>query len=458
MRIFITLFLLLALTATLNAAEKPNVILIMVDDLGYQDLSCYGHPAIKTPVLDQLAKEGVRLTDFYSGATVCTPSRMALMTGAYPPRVGWTKGVIGYKMGWQDGMSPEALTIAEIFKSEGYRTALFGKWHLGNQPETRPHRQGFDETFYIDKSNNQTKKLWRDDEVVIDPKNNDMLTKQFTDEALLFIEKNKEKPFFLYLPYTVPHFPVGVHKDWLGKSAYKHKYGDAVEELDARIGTLLAKLKEEKLDKKTIVLFCSDNGPNPGEKAGCLPLRGEKWSPLEGGTRVPCIVNYPGVIPPGQVCREIVGAIDLLPTLCTACNIDWKSKSQGKPKIDGVNVWPTLLGKKVEHPRTELLYWHGMNVKPQAIRVGDWKLFPTRGNALRGLGSARKTPEQAKKLEKLTGNGPALFNLRKDPGETVDLSAEQPERVAAMQKRLDEIAADIANGDIIPISLPAKEK
>ena len=447
-----------------RTGNRPNVLLIMVDDMGYQDLGSYGHPSIKTPVLDKLGADGIRLTSFYAGATVCTPSRMALLTGAYPTRVGWTKGVIGFKMGWGDGMSPDALTIAEIFKSEGYATAISGKWHLGNQPDTRPHKQGFDEAYYIDKSNNQTKQLWRKDEIIEQKFNNRLLTEQFTNEAIRFIRDKKDKPFFMYIPYSAPHFPVQSHPKWKGKSAYG-VYGDVVEELDFRIGEIQATLKELKLDKRTIIVFFSDNGPNPGEKSGTLPFRGEKWSALEGGTRVPCLVNFPGVIPPGQISDALTGAIDMLPTLCSACGIDWKSKSNDKPKIDGVNVWDTLLGKKTDHPRKELLYWHGMDAKPQAIRIGDWKLFFNRAQALKGLGTARKTPAQAAKIEKYTAamkngasNPPMLFNLKDDPGETVDLSAKHPDKVKAMKARADELFAEMKSGTILPISKPKEQK
>lgn len=439
------------------APKKPNVILIMVDDMGYQDLSSFGHPKIKTPVLDQLAKDGIKLTSFYAGATVCTPSRMALLTGAYPLRVGWTKGVMGYKMGWNDGMNPEALTIAEIFKSEGYETAISGKWHLGNLEGMRPHNQGFDSAYYIDMSNNQTKKLWNKDEV-IERFDNKLLTEKFTAEAIRFIKEKKDKPFFLYLPYSAPHFPVQPHPEWKDKSAFG-KYGDVVEELDARIGDIVNLLKEEKLEKKTIIVFFSDNGPNPSEKASPLPYRGEKWSALEGGTRVPGIITWPGVIKGGKSSDELMTAIDLLPTLCHACGIDWEKKSTGKPKIDGLNVWNTILSKKGEHPRKELLFWHGMDKRPHAIRMGDWKLFFTRQKAVRGMGTARKTPEQAAAIQAFsTGNAPVLFNLKDDPGETIDLSEKHPDKVTAMKARSDEIMADINSGTIIPVIKASKKR
>ncbi len=425
----VCVFALLALAALpLAAAERPNVILIMVDDLGYHDLGCYGHPSLRTPVLDGLAKDGIRLTSFYAGATVCTPSRIALLTGAYPSRLGWKKGVIGYLISTKQGLAPEALTMAEIFKAEGYRTGIVGKWHLGDLPPFLPHRQGFDEAYYVNKSNNQTKELWRKDELVEKPFENRLLTEQFTREALAFIEKSKEKPFFLYIPYTAPHFPVQAHPDWKGKSQFG-AYGDVVEELDARIGEILKKLEAEGLDKKTIVVFLSDNGPERKEQAQAKPWRGVKWEALEGGTRVPCILRWPGVIPAGRESDALIAAIDLLPSLCHACGIDLQSVSTGSPVIDGVNVWETLRGKDgATHPRKDLLYWHGSKGF-QAIRVGDWKLFPDRRNA--GL--------------KDGGEGPALFHLAEDIEERKDVSDRHPERVQAMQelarKRLEDIRA-----------------
>jgi arylsulfatase A len=423
--------------ATLGEAAKPdrlNVILIMVDDLGYHDLSCYGHPKIKTPVIDQLAKDGIRLTSFYAGATVCTPSRMALLTGAYPSRVGWKKGVVGYMINRNEGLSPKALTMAEVFKTAGYKTGMCGKWHLGDRKPFLPHRQGFDSTYYINKSNNQTKELWRDDELLEKPFKNPMLTEQFTSEAIKFIKANKDNPFFLYLPYTAPHFPVQPHPKWKGKSAFG-KYGDVVEELDSRIGDILKTLEAEKLDKNTIVVFMSDNGPEPGTKESLAkPYRGRKWSALEGGTRVPCIFRLPGVVRPGRESKAIIAAIDMLPTLSGACGIDLKSISKGSPVIDGVNVWDTIVGKKgAEHPRKDLLYWHGSQGF-QAIRVGDWKLFLDR------KGARLKTK----------GKGPALFNLADDIEETTDLIAKHPARAKSMEllakKRLAEI-----NANVIPL-------
>jgi arylsulfatase A-like enzyme len=463
-------FLILALagifcTSPSRAGERPpNVILILADDLGYHDLGCYGHPLIRTPVIDKLAADGIRLTGFHSGASVCTPSRMSLLTGAYATRLGWTEGVVGYKMGMHDGMSPEALTIAEIFGSEGYATAISGKWHIGDQPATRPPARGFGSTYYLTHSNNQVKKVWRGDEVVEDPFDNRLLTEQFTAEAIRFVKANRERPFFLYLPYTAPHFPVEPHPAWKGRSKFG-VYGDVVEEMDARIGELLTALRELDREEETIIVFTSDNGPENGEQSSGLPFRGGKWSALEGGTRVPCIISWLGVIPAGQVIDSLFSAMDLLPSLSRACGIDWKSKTGGKPAIDGLDLWDSLLGKDGAPQRTELLHWHGMHAEPQAMRGGDWKIFFDRRNALEGPGTDAATSSQAEKithyrqaLVKDAPPSPFLLNLRDDPGETIDLSVESPEKTHALVERGKQLTCEIKAGTILPISKPQGKK
>lgn len=408
----------------------------MADDLGYQDLSCYGSTKHKTPVLDKLAKEGIRLTSFYAGATVCTPSRMALLTGAYPPRAGWRGGVVGYGIKPLNGLTPEALTMGEVFREAGYETALIGKWHLGDSPELQPMNQGFDTAYYIKKSNNQTKKLWRGDKLEADPFNNSRLTEQFTREAISFIKANREKPFFVYLPFTAPHFPAQAHPDWKGKSV-NGAYGDVVEELDARIGEILGTLKSTRLEKRTIVVFISDNGPEPGQKkwAQAGPYRGLKWSSLEGGTRVPCIIRWPGMIPAGRESEKLTTAIDLLPTLSHACGIELKKVSKHIPKLDGFNVWGTLSGKSTQHPRTNMLYWQGWAV-PQAIRVGDWKLYF----------------DQVKEIQD-SNKGPVLIDLSKDPAEQKNLSAQHPDKVKEMKILAGNLLKEI-EGNTIPLGGP----
>jgi arylsulfatase A-like enzyme len=426
----------------------PNVILIMVDDLGYNDLSGFGHPEIQTPVLDQLARDGIRCTSFYSGASVCTPSRMALLTGCYPVRMGWKKGVIGYKMGLRDGLHPHAITMAEVFQKSGYVTAMSGKWHLGSEPPCRPHRQGFDSAYYIDKSNNQTRKIWRNDDVVEEKFVNRHLTQQFTEEAVKFIKKNRRHKFFLYLPYSAPHFPVQAHPDWKGKSSFG-VYGDVVEEVDARIGQILTTLANEGIADNTIILFCSDNGPQPGQAASAHPFRGMKWSALEGGTRVPCIVRWTAQIPAGKSSEQVVTAMDLLPTLCDLAGIDLQAnlrtlrtstnteKNAALQPVDGRSVAELFRGTVTSLPEQGILYWHGMG-KPQAIRKGNWKLFFVREGTVSGLGVDGKLPEvQSQALKALADSqGPVLFNLEEHPGELADYSAERP----GIVKQLSELA------------------
>ena len=437
-------FILLAWTSLKAAPEEgsgtpPNVILMMADDLGYGDLSGFGSEIIRTPVLDRMAEEGVRLTSFYAGGTVCTPSRMALLTGAYPARLGWRGGVVGYKIKGEHGLAPEALTMAEVFKSAGYATGLSGKWHLGDTPELQPMNQGFDSAFYIKRSNNQTKKLWRGGELVADPFDNRRLSEEFTREAIQFIRDNQSNPFFLYLPFTAPHFPAEAHPDWEGKSD-RGAYGDVVEELDFRVGEILDLLRNEKLDRNTLVVFLSDNGPEPGQKkwASAGPFRGLKWSSLEGGTRVPGIVCWPGVVPAGQTCDELVAAIDLFPTLVRAAGIE-VSRVEGSQKIDGVDVWDSLVGKQdVAHPRDTLLFWDGW-AKLEAIRVGEWKLF---------LQEVKDVPG--------SDEGPVLVHLKDDPAEQTNRADEFPEKVARMEAIARKLVADI-EADSLPLGGSSKE-
>ena len=407
-------FLASLFLAVSSGQQRPNVVLILSDDLGYHDLGCYGHPKIKTPIIDQLAKDGVRLTSFYSGSTVCTPSRMALLTGSYPVRYGWSKGVVGHIMEKKRGLSPKATTMAEIFKEAGYKTGIFGKWHLGDEPNFMPNNQGFDESFFINKSNNQTKKIWTGGEVTQNPFDNKLLTEAFTNGAKAFIKKNKDIPFFLYVPYSAPHFPLEAHPDWKGKSDYG-VYGDVVEEMDARVGEILTELNVNNLSERTIVVFMSDNGPEPLTKESkAIPFRGKKWSALEGGNRVPCIIKSPCKSKGGTVYNKTVSAMDMLPSLAHACGINIPERSGESPPIDGVNLWDELIGKKLEAKgRPDLLFWHGADGF-QAIRIGDWKLFFNRRDA------------------ELSGEGPALFKVKDDIKERNDLSKLFPSIVTKM--------------------------
>lgn len=419
-------------------AERPNVVLIMADDLGYSDLGCYGHPAIKTPVIDKLAKQGIRLTSFYAGATVCTPSRMALLTACYPARLGWDQGVIGHLMKSGRGLNPDAVTIAEIFKNHGYRTAMAGKWHLGEGDHLLPHSQGFEKSLYITRSNNQTDSLWRSGKLVEKPFVNSLLSDTFTREAIRFIEGSAAAPFFLYVSLTAPHFPLEAHPDWKGKSTFG-VYGDVVEEMDHRIGEILQSLNHNDLTENTIVVFLSDNGPEPMTKESkAIPFRGRKWDALEGGTRVPCIVRWPGKIPQATESDEIISAMDLLPTLCQAAGIDLHSDKKLFPvSIDGIDVLATLTGKADQaHPRESLLFWHGTE-GAQAIRKGKWKMFFD--------AHAARIPQTDS-----PPGAPALFDLQSDPEELHDVHSENEAVVHSMKKLAEDQLKEIY-GNRLPL-------
>lgn len=411
------------------AKTKPNVLLVMVDDLGYNDLSCYGSPTMKTPILDDMAKDGMRFTDFYAGATVCTPSRMALLSGSYPTRIGWHGGVLGFGMKGYSGLPRAVHSMAEMFKEAGYRTAMAGKWHLGTK-DLFPMNHGFDSTYYIPASNNMKRQLYRGSELLEENSDNTRLTEIFTREVIRVINEKSDKPFFVYVPFTAPHFPAEAHPDWKGKSS-NGAYGDVVEEMDSRMGEILKTLKKNRIDDKTLIVFLSDNGPDRCQRkfAKATPYGGGKWTSREGGTRVPCIFRWPGVIKPGQVCKELTAAIDLYPTLAEACGIDIKIPEGGQ-KLDGVSVWGTITGKNDKHARSDLLYWQGWGLC-DSIRVGDYKLF---------FGSGKGVPN--------VNDGPALFNLREDPAESKNISAEHPEKVKDMLTRARERLQDIHDNHV----------
>jgi arylsulfatase A-like enzyme len=408
-----------------EAAAKPNVILIMADDLGYGDLGCYGAEDIKTPHLDTLAKEGMRLTNFYCGATVCTPSRMALLSGTYPVRLGWRGGVLGYKMKTNTGLAPDVTTLADMFKSAGYSTYMSGKWHIGSSEELSPIRQGFDSATWIPLSNNQCKTLFKDQEVVQDPFENRLLSEVFTTAAKTFIREHADKPFFLYMPYTAPHFPVEPHPDWEGKSK-RGKYGDVVEELDSRIGEVMALLKKLKIDENTLVIFTSDNGPQKGQLASAGPLRGMKWSALEGGNRVPALFRWPGGIPAGQSSDAIVAAVDMLPSLATVAGVNIEDLSNASPSLDGVNAWPAIVGKPDDTIKNrDLLVYQGWS-SPLAIRKGSFKLFVHPSEFINGSDA-----------------GPVLINLDDDITEEKNVADQFPEKVDELKKLMRTRLQDI---------------
>jgi len=437
-----------------GAAAKrrlPNFVVIFTDDQGYQDVGCFGSPKIKTPHLDQMAAEGRKFTDFYVAASVCSPSRAALLTGCYPPRVS-IPGVLFPRS--NTGLSDKEVTLAELLKARGYATACIGKWHLGFQQKFLPTRHGFDSYYGIPYSNDMwlgpgmdfaedaklpkgatieelqkgprqrnAVPLMRDEKVVEYPADQATLTKRYTEEAVRFITANKDRPFFLYLPHTMPHIPLFASKDFKGKSA-RGLYGDVIEEIDWSTGQILDALEKLGIDGDTCVIFTSDNGPWLGKKAhgGCaLPLRDGKFTVYEGGMREPCIMRWPGRIPAGTVCSEIATTMDLLPTFA-------KLASAEPPRdrvIDGRDIWPLMAGQPgAKTPHEAFFYFRGNGL--QAVRSGDWKLH---------LG---RTVGRGDKRRQVPGR---LYNLREDIGETTDVAAQHPDivqRLAALAKRMSE--------------------
>jgi len=427
-------FALLALTLTLFAhaetSPRPNVILMLADDLANEDLSCYGSRRIKTPRLDQLAREGVKLQSYYSGSSVCSPARMALLSGSYPARLGWRWGVMGYGFAPKTGMSPRVHTIAEAFRDAGYRTAISGKWHIGGNNMSPPH-QGFDSAYYLYMSNNQNRDIYRDGKLVKKDSDNRLLTETFAQEVIRLIREPSDKPFFLYVPWTAPHFPADPHPDWHGKSGEdtSGKFTDVVEELDHRVGQILDALDAAGNARNTIVIFTSDNGRQPGQQGpdDSPPFTGHKWQTHEGGQRVPFIIRFPGIIPAGKTSRAIITAMDLFPTLAEACGIEINLPADAQ-KLDGINTWGNLTDPQSASIRREFLYWHGKG-PATAIRLGQWKLHFNHGEEKPG--------------DPPLTDGPALHDLETDPLEKHNLAARHPEKVrdllALARERLTEI-------------------
>ena len=407
---------------------------MMADDLAAEDLSFNGGSRVRTPRLDKLASEGISLTSYYAGNPVCSPSRMALLSGSYPARLGWRWGVLGYGFPPLTGMSPRVYTMAEAFRDAGYRTAIAGKWHLGVQGMS-PGKQGFDSAYYIRMSNNQNRDMMRDGKMVRPEWDNTRLTETFAEECIRVIKQKSDKPFFLYVPWSAPHFPAEPHPDWHGKSGEDKNamYIDTVAELDQRVGQVLDALDESGKSDNTIVIFTSDNGRQKGQQ-GPNPkpvYRGMKWQSLEGGTRVPCFVRFPGKIKPGTTSDALIAAIDLYPTLTHACGVAVNLPADAQ-KMDGVNAWAEITGRATKPSRTELLYWHGKG-QATGIRMGDWKLLFNFG-------------DENPKDPQLTG--PALFNLKDDVKEKTNLASKHPDRVATMMARAKELLTDVYSNQI----------
>ncbi len=379
LRCLLALWLLVLGIVGSASAAGPNVILINCDDLGYGDLGCYGAKDIRTPHLDRMAAEGTRFTDFSVTSALCTPSRASLMTGKYPGRVGLATGVL--RPDATNGLAGAEVTLAEVMKSAGYATGCIGKWHLGFVKGMRPLDQGFDSYYGVlhnlDKfetvvfEHEGGMPVLRGDAVEKRPAVPAEMTSLYTNEALRFIESQRDRPFFLYLAHAMPHLPFDASPKFKGQSS-RGLYGDVVEELDDSTGRILTKLRELGLAENTLVLFTSDNGPERKTPGTAAPLSGTKHTVFEGGLRVPCIAWWPDKVPAGRVCNEMLCTLDLLPTFARLCNV--------KPPehLDGVDQLDVLLNPKAKSRRTTLYSLYGYKERRlESMREGRWKLHLT---------------------------------------------------------------------------------
>ena len=445
------LSVLLGVSVPARAADitKPNFVVILVDDMGYGDIGPFGSKLNRTPNLDRMAREGMKLTSFYA-APVCTPSRAQMMTGCYAKRVSMPLVIFP---ACPTGLSAKEHTVAGLLKKQGYTTMAIGKWHLGDQPKFLPTRRGFDHYLGLPYSNDMggptnapakeaaTKKaigeatprpplpLLRDQKVIEAPADQDTLTARYTEEAVRFITAKKDHPFFLYLPHTAVHVPLHPGAGFKGKSA-NGIYGDWVEEVDWSVGRVLDTLRELKLAERTLVLFTSDNGPwlTQGANGGVAgPLRGGKGTTWEGGMREPTIAWWPRRIAAESECDAPMSEIDVLPTLVRLAG----GEVPRDRRIDGKDIWPLLSGQTRTSPHEALFYFNGL--KLEAVRSGPWKL------AVAGQGTGLPTGA----AEPVKHTGPRLYNLDADIGELTDVAAQHPDDVARLQTLAHEMDADL---------------
>jgi arylsulfatase A len=431
----------------LTAQRLPNFIIVYADDLGYADIGSFGATGYQTPNLDRMAAEGIRLTNFYVAQAVCSASRTALLTGCYPNRVG-IQGALNHTA--QHGINADEMTIAEVLKQRGYATAIYGKWHLGHHKQFLPVHHGFDEYFGLPYSNDmwprhpQQKNFYPDlpliegDQVVkLDP-DQTQLTTWYTERAVSFIERNKDKPFFLYVPHTMPHVPLFVSDKFKGKTA-RGLYGDVIAELDWSVGQILDAVKRAKLDDNTLVIFTSDNGPwmSYGNHAGSPGrLRESKGTSFEGGVRVPFVARWPGRIPKGAVNLMPAMTIDLLPTLARLAGAPISTERI----IDGRDMWPLLANRRnVSAPHEVLYFYWGKEL--HALRSGKWKLHlphPYQSFAQAGNDGAPGKYER-KEIEL------SLFDLEKDAGETTNVAEQNPAMVKRLLEYAEQARADLGD-------------
>jgi len=467
-RPFVPLFLCVLCASAVNllAAPPPNFIILLADDLGYGDLSCYGSKEISTPRLDQMARDGTRFTDFYVAAPFCSPSRAALLTGRLPARCGVPYVLFPAE---HTGLPPDEITIAKLLKDHGYATACIGKWHLGWDKPFRPQNHGFDTFFGLPYANDsrewpigqpftqvmglQPLPLIDANRIIEAPVDQSTLTKRYTERSVAFIRENKDHPFFLYLAHTMPHIPQYASKDFAGKSK-AGIYGDAVEEIDWSTGVILDTLRDLHLSDRTLVIFTSDNGAPLVNRAAAgkkkksgpfgehanggsnAPLRGAKGQTYEGGIRMPAIACWPGHVPPARTSPAITSTMDLLPTFAALAGAPLPPDHP----LDGQDISPTLLGTAAPDALTDRTLFHYFGYQLQAIRQGPWKLFVPIHDYPTPMPPSlwfTHSPEVFKRQHRLWPN-PTLYDLSHDIAESKDVAAEHPDIV----DRLIRVAKD----------------
>jgi arylsulfatase A-like enzyme len=458
--------------------RPPNVVIIFADDLGYADLGCYGAQDIQTPHIDRLAAEGTRFTRFYVAQSVCTASRAALMTGCYANRVGMS-GALNHTS--TTGLHPHEKLLSELFKDQGYATAMFGKWHLGHREPFLPTRRGFDEWLGIPYSNDNgplhpttrgipSLPLYENERIIeLDP-DQSQFTRRLTERAVAFIERNRAQPFFLYLPHIMPHVPIFASEKFRGTSK-RGVYGDVVQELDWSVGEIMATLRRLGLDENTLVVFSSDNGPflSYGEHAGSArPLREGKLTTFEGGQRTPCLMRWPGQVPAARVADEPLATMDLYVTLAQLIG----ATVPNLPR-DGADLMPLLRGAPGARGREDFWYYSGNEL--QAVSRGEWKLHlphdylvvaaePGRAGKPSNYGRMQPAAIEQSGIQGIASRhgyrvekiGLALFNLKTDPAEANNVASAHPEVVAELQRVAQAARADL--GDTLTGARPTRAR
>ncbi|MBI9063654.1 MAG: sulfatase [Marinilabiliaceae bacterium] len=429
-----------------STIEKPNIIILFTDDQGYGDVGCYGG-AISTPNLDRMAQNGMRFTNFYVAAASCTPSRAALLTGCYPQRVGLPAVVDDYS---NIGLSSQEFTIADYLKQNGYVTGMFGKWHLGHHPEFMPNRHGFTEFYGIPYSMDMwpfhpkpshpypALPVYENEKVVDYNPDVNQMTARFTKRAVDFIERHQDAPFFMYVPYSQPHVPLGASDQFRGKSG-QGLYGDAIMELDWSVGEILNTLKRCGIEENTLVCFSSDNGPwlSYGNHSGSAGgLREGKGTTFGGGHKVPFIVSMPGSVPAGKVCDEMVTAMDLLPTVVNRTN----SQMPRMNPVDGKDIWPLLTAQKGANTPYDAFFFVNKQ-EVEAVRAGKWKLHvPHLYRIVNKPGQDGFPGDQ----DNYGGTiGLALYDVVADPAESTNLAKKHPEVVEKLTRMILDFKYDL---------------